>query len=55
MPCVNKVLQLVVSLMIHDINFNKVTFIAWLKMFIMLKHVFTTCPMQLQCLTLLKK
>jgi hypothetical protein len=21
----------------------------------MLKHVFTTCPMQLQCLTLLKK
>jgi hypothetical protein len=40
MPCVNKVLQIVVNLMIHDINLNKVTFIDWLKMFIMLKHVF---------------
>ncbi len=26
--------------MIHDTNFNKVTFIDWLKMFIMPKHVF---------------
>jgi hypothetical protein len=40
MPCVNKVLQIVVNLMIHDINLNKVTFIDWLKVFIMLKHVF---------------
>jgi hypothetical protein len=40
MPCVNKVLQLVVNLMIHDINFNKIAFIDWSKMFIMPKHVF---------------
>jgi len=26
--------------MIHDINFNKTTFIDWLKLFIMSKHVF---------------
>ncbi len=40
MPCVNKVLQLVVKLMTHDKNFNKIAFIDWSKMFIMLKHVF---------------
>ncbi len=33
-------LQLVVNFMIHDINFNKITFIDWSKVFIMLKHVF---------------
>jgi hypothetical protein len=26
--------------MIHDINFNKFSFIDWSKMFIMAKHVF---------------
>jgi hypothetical protein len=26
--------------MIHDINFNKITFIDWSKVFIMSKHVF---------------
>ncbi len=26
--------------MIHDINFNKITFIDWSKLFIMPKHVF---------------
>ncbi len=40
MPCVNKVLQLVVNLMIHDTNFNKFAFIDWSKVFIMPKHVF---------------
>jgi len=40
MPCVNKVLQLLVNLMTHDINFNKIIFIDWSKVFIMLKHVF---------------
>jgi hypothetical protein len=29
MPYVNKVLQLVVNLMIHDINLNKIAFIDW--------------------------
>ncbi len=33
-------LQLVVNFMIRDINFNKITFIDWSKMFIMSKHVF---------------
>jgi hypothetical protein len=32
--------QLVVNLMTHNINFNKIAFIDWSKMFIMLKHVF---------------
>jgi hypothetical protein len=40
MTCVNKVLPLVVNLMTHDINFNKISFIDWFKMFIMPKHVF---------------
>jgi hypothetical protein len=40
MPCVNKVLQLIVNFMIHDINFNKIIFIDWVKMFTMPKHVF---------------
>jgi hypothetical protein len=40
MPRVNKVLQLVVNLTIHNINFNKITFIDWSKVFIMPKHVF---------------
>jgi hypothetical protein len=40
MPCVNKVLQLLVNLMTDDINFNKIIFIDWSKVFIMLKHVF---------------
>ncbi len=26
--------------MIHDINFNKIAFINWSKLFIMLKHIF---------------
>jgi hypothetical protein len=30
MPWVNKVLQLVVNLMTHNINFNKIAFIDWL-------------------------
>jgi len=34
------VLALVINLMIHDINFNKITFVDWSKMFIMPKHVF---------------
>jgi hypothetical protein len=38
MPFVNKVLELVVNFMIHDINFNKIAFINWLKTFIMPKH-----------------
>jgi hypothetical protein len=40
MSCVNKVLQLVVNVMTHDTNFNKITFIDWSKVFIMLKLVF---------------
>jgi hypothetical protein len=40
MPCVNKVLQLIVNLMTYNINFNKIAFIDWSKMFIMPKHVF---------------
>jgi hypothetical protein len=40
MPCVNKMLQLLLNFMIHDVNFNKITFIDWSKMFIMFKHVF---------------
>jgi hypothetical protein len=40
MPCVNKVLQLIVNIMTYDINFNKIAFIDWSKMFIMLSHVF---------------
>jgi len=40
MPLVNKVLQLVFNLMIHNINFNQIAFIDWFKMFIMPKHVF---------------
>jgi hypothetical protein len=39
MPCVNKVLQLIVNLMTHDSNFNKIAFIDWFKMFMVLKHV----------------
>jgi hypothetical protein len=39
MPCVNKVLQLIVNLMNHNINFNKIVFINWSKMFIMPKHI----------------
>ncbi len=33
-------LQLLLNFMIHDVNFNKITFIGWSKVFIMLKHVF---------------
>jgi hypothetical protein len=44
-------LQLIINFMTHDINFNKIAFIDWSKMFIMPKHIFMTCPMQLQCLT----
>jgi hypothetical protein len=40
MPCVNKVLQLIINLMIHESNFNKIAFIDWSKVFIMPKHVF---------------
>jgi len=40
MPYVNKVLQLIVNLMIHDTNLNKIAFIDWSKMFIMPKHIF---------------
>jgi len=40
MPCVNKVLQLVVNLMTHITNFNKIAFIDLLEVFIMPKHVF---------------
>jgi hypothetical protein len=40
MPCVNKVLQLIINLMTHDTNFNKFEFIDWSKLFIILKHVF---------------
>jgi hypothetical protein len=40
MRSVNKVLQLLVNLMTHDINFNKIIFIDWSKVFIMPKHVF---------------
>jgi hypothetical protein len=40
MSCVNKVLQIIVNLMTHDINFNKIAFIDWSKVFIMPKHVF---------------
>jgi hypothetical protein len=40
MPCVNKVLQLVINLMTHGNNFNKIVFIDCSKMFIMPKHVF---------------
>jgi hypothetical protein len=40
MLCVNEVLQLIINLMIHNINFNKFSFIDWSKMFIMSKHVF---------------
>jgi hypothetical protein len=29
MPRVNKMLQLVVNIMTHDTNFNKITFIDW--------------------------
>jgi len=36
----NKVLQLVVNLMIHDTNFNNITFIDGLKACIMPKYVF---------------
>jgi hypothetical protein len=32
--------QLIVNLMIHNINFNKITFIDWSKVFIIPKHVF---------------
>jgi hypothetical protein len=39
MPCVNKVLQLIVNLMTYDTNFNKITFIDWSKVF-MLKLFF---------------
>jgi hypothetical protein len=30
----------IINLMSHDIAFNKIAFIDWLKMFMMLKHVF---------------
>jgi hypothetical protein len=40
MSCVNKVLQLIVNLMTHDTNFNKIAFIDQSKVFIMPKHVF---------------
>jgi uncharacterized membrane protein YadS len=40
MPCVNKVLQLIINLMTYNINFNKIAFIDWSKVFIILKHVF---------------
>jgi hypothetical protein len=40
MPCVNKVLQLLVNLMTHDTNFSKITFINWSKVFKIPKHVF---------------
>jgi hypothetical protein len=30
----------IVNLVIHDINFNKIIFIDWSKLFIMPKHVF---------------
>jgi hypothetical protein len=33
-------LALVINFMMHDINFNKITFVDWSKMFIMPKHVF---------------
>jgi len=33
-------LAIVVNLMTHDINFNKISFIDWSKMFIMPKHGF---------------
>ncbi len=31
--------------MIHNINFKKIAFIDWSKVFTMPKHVFTTYPM----------
>jgi hypothetical protein len=40
MPCVNKLLQLIINLMTHESNFNKIAFIDWSKMFIMPKHAF---------------
>jgi hypothetical protein len=40
MSYVNKVLQLIMNMMTHDINFNKIIFINWSKVFIMSKHVF---------------
>jgi hypothetical protein len=55
MPCVNKMLQLVINLMTHETNFNKIEFIDWSKAFIIPKHVFTTSPMQLYCPTQLRK
>ncbi len=33
-------LAIVVNLMTHDINFNKISFINWSKMFILPKHGF---------------
>ncbi len=33
-------LTIIVNLMTHNTNFNKITFIDWSKMFIMPKHVF---------------
>jgi hypothetical protein len=30
----------IVNLMTHDTDFNKISFIDWLRMFMMLKHVF---------------
>jgi hypothetical protein len=38
MLCINKVLQFVI--MIHNIQFNKIIFIVWSKMFIIPKHIF---------------
>jgi len=40
MPCVNKVLQLIINRTTQNTNFNKIAFIDWFKMFIMPKHVF---------------
>jgi hypothetical protein len=39
MPYVNKMLQLIINLMIHDTSFNKIAF-DWSKMFLMPKHLF---------------
>jgi hypothetical protein len=32
--------KLIVNLVTHDINFSKIAFIDWPKLFILLKHVF---------------
>ncbi len=55
MPFVNKVLQLLVKLMIHDTNFNKIAFIDWSKMFIMQKHVFYNLAYVITMSNMIKK